>query len=474
MATQIVMLTGDEARLLRSLDRVIKKESQIGQGIDRGSKKGQTAYQKFGKSASREIAKVATAYAGVQKAIQLVIDLNERVIATNKEAFSSIKGTKDGDRRLIQVAKDSADFKRLREKADSLSSNHGLDRNAARGLVFSARSGGFENAVDFIASNEQIIDVDEQARVATKLPKLFTGSGLTPQQAINATLAGARESELDFSQISKSLPQAAEGGRIVGASPAELIATQSVLSSLFKSQDTSADRIKLLATKLGLDDRTSGKGLLGGVAALQNLPAADRKKFLGDSQELNVAFKAFADSLERIKDQIPKVQQAIDKTGTAESITARRRAIAESDPKLAAELAQRKGELALEISREDRRGVREGNRQASVARGLTVAERDNVSPHIIALAERVSESTAGHGLSGASAGAIPLITGNSFANFERDLGFAFQGGDQEAVAALRAVSRLRDERTRNPNALLPKSEVATFAPADNGRIDASR
>ena len=166
--------------------------------------------------------------------------------------------------------------------------------------MFSARSENFESAVDAIASNAQVIDINSQAGVAGQIPTLFKNEGLTGEQAIDATLAGAQASRLTFEQIGSALPSASEGASAAGSKSFEAIAGLSVLASEFKSADTAADRMKAYGTAISLDqgnadagrESLSGLGLQEATRRLLEMTEEQQRDFLGGSAEVNVAFRA--------------------------------------------------------------------------------------------------------------------------------------------------------------------------------------
>jgi len=449
---------------LRKLDPVAAAEAEkMKSKMKSVPEEAESSWRKFTKSAVAQVGSIAGAYLGVQQAIQQVIAMNRKVIETNKQVFDSLKQTEAGDKRLLQVSESAEDFTKLRDRADELATTFGLGREEARGLMFSARSEGFEDTAAFIASNRQVIDVQSQAAVAGQVPRLFQNEGITGEQVINATLAGAQASRLDFEQIGSALPSAAEGAAMQGATAAETIGSLSVLASEFKSGDTAADRIKALATAMSLDEGNdaigraslAGVGLIEGVEKLMAMTEEQRRDFLGNSQEVNVAFSKFSSNLNEIKARQDLISEAMTASGTDEAPVAQARAIAEADPRLAAQQNVAIAENRLEVGREQSRATEEARRQRQLAQNLAEAEAQGASPLRIAVAETVSDTLAGFGMGGRAEDVIPAITGNKFFDLERDLSAAMTAGDEDAGPALLAARKLREERVNDPTALIP-------------------
>ncbi|MEP0344354.1 phage tail tape measure protein, partial [Rhodopirellula bahusiensis] len=443
--------------------------------IDDASTKGKGSFADFRDSAVTDIKQIVGAYVGVngvQAAIRGVIELNKKVLETNKQIFEGVKQQVDGKRRLLQVSTSAEDFEALSDRADKLSTDYGLDREEARNLVFSARSEGFEGSLDFIASNDQAIDVESQAAVAGQVPTLFRSEGLTGEQAINATLAAAQNSRLSFEQIGGSIASASEGASLTGSTAAETAGSLAALASRFKSADTAADRIKAFALKLDLDTDVTDKegnviresladiGLVEAVERLQAMSDGDRSAFLGDSQEVNTAYNVFVEELDTIKKFIGSAQQAIDTTGTDQSPTARARAIVAGDDQLQSVLAESKAANRLEISRESNRAVEEGNRQTKVTDELRRAEEGGASPFAIATAEAASDLAAGFGYNDLSSSVIPALAPSALTNLQRDLFQASEAGDTDAGATLLATKKLQSAREESPDAILSVDATA--------------
>jgi len=249
-------------------------------------------------------------------------------------------------RRLAQISEGSEDLEALEKKADELSIEYGLDPEESRRLLFAARSEGFEDSVDRLAEASPVVSTDASAIAAGQVPQLFQNR-ITPLESINALLAAAKASRLDFETLSSSLPIAAEGGSLQNADPEEVIALSSVLASRFKSGEQAGARIRALSTKFSLDEEFAGIGVLAAVEKLQQASEERRRKFLGESQEVNVAYKVILEEMSRIRDRVKVVKDAMIRTGTEQSEISRQLAAAldestEAGRTRRAELQQRK------------------------------------------------------------------------------------------------------------------------------------
>ncbi|MEO1529945.1 MAG: hypothetical protein AAFX06_31405 [Planctomycetota bacterium] len=395
-----------------------------GNSFDQAGEKGQQA---FGANIRGELASMAATWLSVNAVVGTYTRLLERARDAARESVETLLDTTDGNQKLLQVAEDADDFEKLTDKADELASKYGIAREQARNLVFSARSEDFEDDLDFIARNagNRVIDTQAQATVAGRAPALFQNEDLSGRETINATLVAAKQSNLDFEQIARVLPSVAASAAQTEATFDESVGALSVLAGQFKSGEQGADRIAALAARLNLDtgedaeteqeflarlkkrdgakrrdgesvsqfesrlledaesagiERRSGResladqGLVRAVRRLRDdFTEEQRRDFLGESKEVNEAFANFANRLEEIEARTDLVRQAREATGTDQSATAQRNAIAEQSLQISAVRNKIAAENAAEIEGERQLAIREAERQAKEAR--TIAEQ---------------------------------------------------------------------------------------------------
>jgi hypothetical protein len=261
----------------------------------------------------------STAAAGVRSAIR-------EVQAEMAKGRSSTETLKEARQNLLQVSQ--GDFTELEKRADLAAVKYGTSRTEARQVLFSARSEGFEKDYEAVMRMSPLIPAMSAARVAGQTNQLFGGK-FTAEQIIGGVFKGAADSRLDFAPMAEQIPVASEGAAIAGASAEETIASLSVLASKFNN---AGDRIKALASKIGIDDRTKGRGLLGGIKAIQQMSEAERRDFLGDDQEKNAAYLRFIETMPQIEALAGGISQEMARAGTADSMISQRLAEAERNP----------------------------------------------------------------------------------------------------------------------------------------------
>ena len=296
-----------------------------------------------------------TVAGAIATAVGLATKAWELYKTAQDSALATASGNADSTRRLTQVAKSPEDLATMQREADDASLQSGVSRDVAREVRFSARSDGFESDYAGVMAAHNVIDPKSAAVVAGKIPKLFEKGKvqIQPMAAVNMALRGAEESNLTFEQLSSSLPTAAEGGGLVGASPAELIATQSVLASRFKSGDTSAERIKAFGSSAGIDPRFKGKGIIGAYKAIRDLPEEERTDYLGKNQELNATYQILGEELPQIEARTLTLEAEQKDFDAGHGVLRNKMEIANSDKTVMANTNVNKAKRLEEITRED-------------------------------------------------------------------------------------------------------------------------
>ena len=275
--------------------------------LKRVGKQGEAA---FGDPVITKLGGLAAGWLSVSAAVSAVSAGLADVREEQGKALASLKGTIPVDQRLLQISQSGADFSRMTGTADNLAKKYGVDRKQMRELMFSARSEGFAPAVGSIAAASPVLSVGAQATVAGQVPGLFGKEGLKPMQAINMGLVAAEKSRLTFEELSKSMPSAAEGGSIAGASSVETFASLSVLASRFKSGETAADRLKAFATHVGLDKGPTAEEKESSQKAEEERAAAAQKRYRTLQEQVADAERSLADAKKRgsSPEQIERLQ----------------------------------------------------------------------------------------------------------------------------------------------------------------------
>lgn len=296
-----------------------------------------------------QLGQYASAAGAVALTVRSIGAAFETVRTEQEAALSALEGTGDANRRLLQVSESPEQFVERRQTADDLSSEFGVDRNTVRDVLFSGISEGFESVVPDIIRANQVIAPEVAASVAGQIPGLFKNQEIAPLEAVSGTLLASQDSRVDFEELGAALPQAAEGVASVGGTFSEAAASLAELSAAFKSPDTAADRIKAFGVAASLDEDLKGLGLIGAVEKLQSLSDAEQSDFLGEGQELNVAFRVLGERIGEIKELNAAIQADRVATSKGQGLLEERVQFSLSDEDLSAVRELNKARIQQEV-----------------------------------------------------------------------------------------------------------------------------
>lgn len=438
---------------------------QVSKGIDR--------------QAIEMVGKYAAGFVSLNTVLGITGEALRRIREEQSKALSSLESVSDSNKRLLQVATSAEDYKKLTSTADQLAMDYGIGRDQARALMFSARSENFEGSAGFIARNAQVLDVQGQATVAGQIPGLFQKEGLSAEQAINMGLVAAAESRLNFEEIARAMPRAAEGGSLAGASSTETFGALSVLAGRFQSGETASDRLKAFASRVGLDEGNAdmgraslqGSGIMDAVAKLQQMSEEQRKDFLGNSQEVNAAYVILVEEQQRINERIAKIANARETTGTDLSPVSQKRAILESDPQLMSLREKNKSENRREIANERKNAEEEARRITRRNQAAAGAKNRGESEIGIALGEMASDQLQAAGFDRLSVTANEALAGGDLALLQRSASSAMditnnRFGERKVLSAINAGAFALSQRdaAAQPGqmGILSRQEAASF------------
>ena len=256
------------------------------------------------------IEKAVLGYLSFQAVLSKVGEALQWTREQTEKAMATFEGMSEARSRLAQIADPAAgrSLDVLEARADELAMRYGEERGKVAQALFSALSEGFEGSLESLVKYGDIVNLQSAAGVAGQVPGLFKGSGLKPDEAVSATLLAARQSRLSFEDIASAMPSIAQGAAMTGSTPTEAMGILSVMSSSFQSGSEAANKFKALATKMAIGgDEFAGKGIMGGVEALMGMDEETRREFLGESQELNVAYQTLVSNLPEVRKRIEEI-----------------------------------------------------------------------------------------------------------------------------------------------------------------------
>ena len=310
----------------------------------------QSTSKVFGADAIDQVKQFAVQWLSVGAAIGLITSALQTMRQEQTAALDSLMGQADPERRLAQVATSGEDLDAMIAKADELATKYGIGRDQARGLVFSARSEGFEPDIETIARASQVVDVTSQASLAGVLGRQFGGEGGSTEQRLSAVLAAAEQSAFNFETVGKNVIKSASATRAAGSDMAETLATNATMANLIG--DSAGDRVKAFAAMVSLDPLLAGKGVMGAVEAISQMDEGARRDTLGEGMEVNEAYRLLLENKDSIQEMTATVRGDVAATGAGGGVLAEKIAIVEGSDRFQARLDVASSAAAREIAAE--------------------------------------------------------------------------------------------------------------------------
>lgn len=414
----IFKATSDFEDVVKDYERLQRQNLKLQErirGVTTAGADGKQQSDSFAASQFASIRSMVTGWASVEGAVRLVGSALQFAQEETNAAIGSMDMLADSRRRLAQVSLGGKDLDAIDKRADQLAQEYGVDREAARNVVFDARSLGVDEALPQIFKYSPVLDPGTATAAAGKLPSIFKGQ-VNQEQSLNLAFAAARESALSFEDLMQSLPTAAQGVSLAGGSPTEAAAIVSVLSEEMADKAEAGRLAKSFGVKVGIDrERFSDKnGILQAVEQLEQMSPESRGDFLKESQELNVAYQKISANMAKIRERQATIQNAVDTAGTVESPLEQAR-LAVFDPNTdlgkqnLANMERRKAAIRRETVREDR--FAESGARADAARDTVVADLDLVHANPITKYAGVAAAETGKflGLEGSEVDRTSLI-----------------------------------------------------------------
>lgn len=260
----------------------------------------EVAKQAFGSAQMNSLMQYAAGMFSITAAVGVLKDAMNLMKQETDGALASVNGLTKARMGLNQVGTSAQDIAGRNEFADNLAMQYGVSRDAARELVMSARSEGFEGTESNIARLHAANIVDPKAAItAAGMVRGNLGKDrVSPMQAVVGTLIGGEVSRSTVEQYASELPKLSGAVGGLGASPAETMATVAILAT---ENERAAEYTATFANQLGIMKEFKGKGLSGAVDILQAMPEAKRQKVLGTSKEMNMAYGWLVKDMSAIK-----------------------------------------------------------------------------------------------------------------------------------------------------------------------------
>jgi len=355
MPTIIVELSGEEHRLLRSLQKVIAQQDKTTKAVKdtaSASKTAATAAENAGKKSEDAGAKAvdsfankgkgavlsyAASFVGVQQAISKVLDGLEEIDARHEAAAARARANRFTRGELAQLATTPDELANLNRMSDKAKGILGTDDNEAAKMVFEMVQSGQEKYFDSLMNLKKIeADPVSVSRSMTALEAAFGKEELGDfNSVLSKALVASAYTPATVSEVLASTAKVGGMAKMAGYSDEETLAAVTVASKPLGTADRGATAIGHLAKQLSLDKegRFENMPLLDAVEKVERmqLSMGELQRLLKGRVEAVRAYTAIVQNKDLYKTVLGELGEANGKDMLSERL-----ALQKTDPRIQA------------------------------------------------------------------------------------------------------------------------------------------
>ena len=365
MGNVTVTLTGDEARILRSLDKVIAKERALAQAGEQAGKKTVAAQrkvlnsqdkmergaQKTGDSFITSAAKMSAAFAAPAKAIQIVMQALTDLDAKREAIASKQRDSERGLGSLAQLAAGNPmKLRRLVEAAKQTYMEGGAENmDAAARQIFSLESAGALKERAFFSRLFGV--VDDPATMARSAATLQTAMGEketgSMRDIVSKAMAASKYSPASAEALLQAASRAGGPGRMLGMSDEEILSSTAIMATATGSAEEGATTVNSLLTAMVKQGGFQGMKLTDAIKKVEGMGLSDPElvKWFGRKEALR-SYSVLKENLQKIN-EISAAQSFAQETDLSGRMLASRDLIPEIVASREQRMAKAREEIAL-------------------------------------------------------------------------------------------------------------------------------
>lgn len=314
---------------------------------------------------------VTTATGAAAAGVNLLKTAWDRAEQQGQRATDKMKSLFDLRGQTMQVA-GAGEGEKLIQRANRAAASGTADQRESLSVLNTAIGGGFLDEYErIIAADQWGADAESSSKMISKTLGIFKDSEptLTGEQVMNMAAAAAREGNLDYTDVARSVSEASAGSPIFGANSTETFGLLSVMAEKFGSAETASARTTEFMTKLGLSDRFRGREItpMDAIRELQGLSFEERKEILKEDMSTNTFYSHAVASGARIPERTAKIEEARRLSGTDQSQLALMERETRAVPLQMATLEMMRAENANGVAEEEVLGPTHARRKAALA-----------------------------------------------------------------------------------------------------------
>jgi hypothetical protein len=303
MAQIAVEMTGDEAKLWRSFQKIVQQQDKLSANFNKlqssGKKAGRGLDDAFGGRALGSLKSYVTGVLSVGAGLAVIRQALGDIRAMQDAAGGRIGANYEAMTTLNQHPSAEALNKIVRR----LRVTQGMPSDQATNLIFAAQSAGLAGDVDMFASLTQLgFNPLSAVAASQKIQKAFGGAGAgtegggTARMIANKFLTSAEKSPENAEALAANAAIVSQNWADMGGQDEELIAGLGILSQVMKSPEMAGTALRSLVSKLKdkrKNIRVPGIESMGPMEIIQGLPDWAKKGLLQSDAGKRVTLDEF-------------------------------------------------------------------------------------------------------------------------------------------------------------------------------------
>lgn len=275
MADISIVMSSDEQRVMRALDKVIQKEkelalkaAEVGQTTTRATRQAEDGFEKMARgavNAARSLVPWTSATDVLRAGMEGVLQVLDRIVERQKEAARFVGSSASGLESLGQLA--GGDQARMGQLMGHVRRVYptvgGPDMNAAARLVNDVVAAGFEDegTIDLAAQLHHTLG-GEAGKAATGIAGLQKSMGIGETGDFRLLMAKAVEAAKTapggVPEVLKYVAKSGGTARALGVSDEELFAAFATTAASASNPEMGGTQLSALLTKFAAHGRTGG------------------------------------------------------------------------------------------------------------------------------------------------------------------------------------------------------------------------
>ncbi len=348
------------------LDRATNATQKLGAATDKTGRFGaQSALQM-----AESMGVVTTATGAATKAVDLLKQAWQRADQQAQRATDTMKSLFEVRGETMQVA-GAGQGQKLIDRANDAAASGTANQLESQTVLNTLIGAGAENEFEkVIEADKWGADALSSAQMISKARGVYqdTEPDLTGEQLMNMAAAAARQGNLSYADVARSVSAASEGAPIFGATSTETLGLLSVMGEKFGGAERAAARSTEFMSKLGQHERFRDRELtvMQAVDELQAASVEDRADVLGRDQGANAYYAYAIQAKGRIRDRVAAVDEARRLSGTGQSQIALMEAETRASPTQMAAVKMITAENAKTVAEERALGIPQAEKNAAL------------------------------------------------------------------------------------------------------------